>query len=349
MQRVLGQKVANASVKPNMPSVKPNMPSTPVNGIQGIKKGDTTLIIIMIAIFLLFIAVILYIMFRLKGSKLLLKELVSDPVKLDELSSTKTIESSEIPKPIVGIEYGYSFWIYVDSASYTPVVAGTAPQDKLIFFRSGDTSINSANTLVFMDGITNSLYIALQTGGATLTDSKNITYNSNLYNIRKMNYFFNDKLLVNNKADPDVSAINKYIILTIDYVPLQRWVHVSFVIDNNIVTVYLDGEIYSVKSLSEFKAMRKPEFDSSSNPLPLNITFNTPEGNIYYGKNSNLTNGGNPPSSYFSKLVFYNYAVSSSEIRKIYNKGPLSKSFMSSLGLNYGVRSPIYKLDSIEE
>lgn len=349
MQRVLGQKVANASVKPNM-SVNASNGITGMNGMkQGVKKADTTIIIIMIAVFLLFIAVILYIMFRLKGSKLLLKELVSDPVKLDEISSAKIIESSEIPKPVVGVEYGYSFWIYVDSTAYTPITTGTTPQDKLIFFRSGDTNVNSANTLVFMDGVSNSLYIALQTGGATLTDTNNVVYNSNLYNIRKMNYFLNNNLLLNKSTDPDTAAINKYIILTIDYVPLQRWVHVSFVIDNNIVTIYLDGEIYSVKSLSEFKAMRTPEVDSSNKPIPLTLTFNTPDGNIYYGKNTNLTNGGNPPSSYFSKLVFYNYAVSSSEIRKIYSKGPLSKSFMSSLGLNYGVRSPIYKLDSIDE
>lgn len=316
--------------------------------------GKTPIILAIIGIVLLFIIVILYILFMMKNSKLTGKQLTSKPIKLDALTVPLEIASGELPKPVVGREYSFSFWIYIENYDQTFTRNATnkqiTPIDKLIFYRGVNGDITSANPIVTMDGLSNKMYIAIKTQDSTLTSIPGrVDYNNNLYNIRFMNYFLNSKLKIRDTASPDQPAINKYIILTIDYVPLQRWVNVAFLVDNKITTVYMDGEIYSVKSTEEFKALREPELDARGRPVNVNVIVDKTDNNVYIGKNPSVGASKTIPG-YLGKLQFFNYALTLNEIKNIYDQGPVgSRNWFGINGLganiNWGVRNPVYRLD----
>ena len=99
-------------------------------------SGKQPMVLLMIAIILLFVIVILYIMFNIKNNKLVGKVLTKNVIQLDEVSSAVEIASSDIPKTIVGREYSYSFWIYINEYNQTFTKDGQGnivPIDKMIF------------------------------------------------------------------------------------------------------------------------------------------------------------------------------------------------------------------------
>jgi hypothetical protein len=298
--------------------------------------GDKGHIVVMIVVVLLvFILVIVYISFALKASNLKGKLLTKSPIKLDDLQTPFIVDAGDIPKPSVGREYSYSFWMYIDNFVQT----NDAPQ--MVMYRGTQNSIGDANPIVMMDGNSNKLYFVIKTQGSSLSSSvSSINYDNNLQNVLSRSYF--------NNRDFTLSTPNthKHIIMSIDYVPLQRWVHVTVVIDNKIITVFMDGEIYSVKSIDEYKMSKQPEFDVRGNKIDYNLIIEKTEGTVYLGK----FNGSKTPSAYLSNLGFYNYAISLSEVKKVYMQGPFAKgNFLSAIGISsYGVRSPIFKIDEYQ-
>ena len=291
--------------------------------------GDKGPIIILIAIITLaFIAVIIWITFSLRSSNLKGKQLLKKPVKLDELSSPLVVEAGDIPKPVVGREYTYSFWLYVDTFSQTSGVP------KMIFYRG--TSIVDANPIVMMDGQNNSMYLVLRTQGSNLTNSAGIDYTDRPQNILDRSYFL---------KTGDTANTHKHMIITIDYVPMQRWIHVTMVVDNKLVTTFIDGEIYSVKTTDEYKMLKEPERDQRGNTVDYNLIIEKTEGAVNVGKFGTAV----PPGSYLSNLEFFNYAISINDVKRIYKNGPFSKNFLAMLGISsYGVRSPVYKIDEYQ-
>lgn len=296
------------------------------DAITGFFDSKTPIMILLIAVVLLFVIVILYILFSIKNSKLVGKLLTSKAIQLEEVSSPIEISGSDIPKSVVGREYTYSFWLYINeyNQSFTKDKKGNmTPIDKLVFYRGTASDVTSANPIVTMDGLSNKMYIAIKTQESTLYSGSLINYNSNLYNIRYMNYFMNSTLKIRDMNSPYQQYINKHLILTVDYIPLQRWVNVTFVVDNKICTVFMDGEIYSVKSTEEFKAIREPELDVRGRPIDVNIVVDKTDNNLYIGKNS--VGAKNTVKGYLSKMQFFNYAVSMHEVKSIYKAGPVPK------------------------
>lgn len=290
----------------------------------------TPVMIFIIAVILIFVLVIIYITFALKNSNLSGKVLTKKPIKLDEVSVPFEVTSSDIPKPSVGREYAYSFWLYLESFEQTN------DNNKLVFYRGGKDDIATANPVVMLDKIENKMYIVIKTQDSTLTGLQpaNRTF-TDLSKIIDNNYFEN--------LDSSGANVNKHIIMKVDYVPLQRWVNFVFIVDNKIITLFMDGEIYSVKSTDELKSLRKPDLDSSGNPIKYQLIVDKTDNNIYVGKNS--INNRVTANAYLSKLEFHNYAVSLNQIKSIYNAGPLATGMLSSMGIQYGVRSPVYKLN----
>lgn len=297
--------------------------------------GEKGPIIILIAVVLLaFVAVVIYISFSLKASNLKGKRLTKTPVKLDDIQTPIVVESGDIPKAAVGREYSYSFWFYLDSFSQT----NQAPQ--MIFYRGSQGTIADANPLVLMDGNNNKLHFVIKTQGSSLSSTTpSIDYETNLNNIFTRSYFLNKDL-------PSTELnVHKHMILSVDYVPMQRWVNLVIVIDNKIITIFMDGEIYSVKTVDEYKMTKQPEFDARGNKVDYNLVVEKSEGGLFLGKYKNATT----PSAYFSNLEYYNYAISLNDVKRIYINGPFSKNFLNFIGISsYGVRSPIYKIDEYQ-
>lgn len=333
-----------------------------------IKNMDSTTITIIIIVFisLLFIIVIVYIIFSLRGKNLTGKLLTTLPIDLSKTPAESVGLESKIPPLSSGIEYAYSFWIYIDSynQSFTSpplsIVTGNTNKlnnvavDKLVFYRGSSDNIATANPVVTMDGLSNKMYIAIKTTNSILDSS----CNNNLANIRFNNYFNAVKNTQYPQKTPGVPTPsvpsysnpnqNQYVILTIDYIPLQRWVNISYIVNNKLLTVLVDGEIYSVTTTDEIMMGLPQAFDQYGNPMNINIILDKGSGSVYPGTTSKITNIA-PINGYLSKLKFYNYAVSISDLRNFYNEGPIVSSSILGipLPLSYGIRSPIYNLNEI--
>lgn len=211
--------------------------------------------------------------------------------KPKKIASIQNISSTvKLPTYVNGNEFSYSFWMYVDSSNSQSTRA-----DKYILGSMGSKgALSTANPVFFMDNNTNKLHVYVNTGGHVNT-------------------------LGDMKLSPDS--------LTIPYVPLQRWVNVLLVVDNNYVQLFMDGELRQVKDIAGTQ---------------LNKVVAQPSGNLYIG--------GVPEqpaiSGFLSKVQAFNYAVTIDHAKIIYKAGPLNKSFLSVIGAGtYGVQSPFYKLD----
>ena len=206
----------------------------------------------------------------------------------------------------------------------------------MVFYRGESGNLTNANPIVMMDALSNKMYIVMKTLNSTLTDNpeRGVNYTQDTRKITERNCFMNTK---NTCSVADGN--NGHVILTVDYIPIQRWVHVMFVVDNKLLTLYLDGQIYSVKSVDEYRGLKK---------LNENLVFSQSTGNVYVGKNPAIGNG-NTITGYLSRLEYYNYALNVSDVKNIYTKGPLAKGVLSVFGLDaYSLRSPIYKVDEVQ-
>jgi len=293
------------------------------------------MIIIIAVTILLFIFVILYITFAMKSKNLKGKVLLNVPVKVDTRDTAIQIVNGTMPKSMVGREYSYSTWMYLESFSQDMNTVTKTPYHKLIMYRGTAGDIASANPIVMMDGRSNKLYVIIKTTESSIASS---TVSNDLNEILTKNYFWNQEMSLENPM------VNKHIVLTIDYVPLQRWVHIMLVVDNKVMTLYLDGEIYSVKSTDEYKASRQPHVTRLGRTIDYNLIVEKTDGDLFIGKS--LIGGKRTIDGYIAKVEFFNYALSVDKVKKVYQDGPLPRGLLAWLGLGqYGFRAPIYKLN----
>ena len=298
------------------------------------KWGENGFVILLLIIFvLIFVIVIIYVSFKIRSSNLQGKRLTSQPVKLDDLAKPVQVVNADIPSTVVGLEFSYCFWVYVANLEQTST-STTSTNHKLIWFRGASSDkLTSANPLVIVDGVNSKMHIVLKTTRSTLSSTVKgaLPYESDLTQVTGKNCF------MNTTSPTCLPDNNSHVIMTIDYIPIQRWVHVAFSVDNKLITVYLDGDIYSVKSVDEFKSQKK---------LDSNLVLDKTLGDIWVGKNPAIARG-NTLNGYLSRLEFYNYAMSISDVKDSYNAGPYKKSWLAYVGLDdYGVRAPIYKLSN---
>lgn len=333
-------KIPNATSSSSNKASK--MLSNAKDAVTNIAKGEKGPLIIIVTIsVLLLLFVILYITFAMKSSSLKGKQLTNEPVRLDKVEQPVQVGNGDMPKPSVGREYSYCFWLYVENFEQLVDTSNdNEPVDKLVFYRGNAGDIASANPAVLMDGKSNRLYIAIKTQGSSIDSLAN----GRLHNIIRNNYFINKEIKLD---DP---LVNRNIILAVDYVPLQRWVHFAVCVDNKIVTIFMDGEIYSVKSVDEYKSSRQPEVDALGKTVDSNLIIDKTDGDIFIGRNASVGNKISIPG-YLGRMEFYNYSVSIDDVKKSYDKGPLhSGGLLSWLGINnYGFRSPVYRLDEKQQ
>lgn len=287
-----------------------------------------------VGVLLVFVLLIVYISFKMKSSNLRGKTLVATPLNLGKLSSVTEVTSDVIPKGYVGLEYSYAWWVYLtDNEQLTT-------NNKMLFYRGAVGDITSANPVVYMDGITNKMTIAVKTKTSSLTSTSGYNYNVDLRCISQRNYFEQSPTL--SLVDANV---NTHILLNIDYVPLQRWVHIAYSVDNKLLTVFMDSEVYSVRSTDEIMASRMPaEIEPTSGlPMKYSLIVDKTDGNIEIG--SGTVGANNTIDGYLSRMDFFNYGLSYKDVKDVYRKGPFNSNIMTKLGItSYGMRSPLYKI-----
>jgi hypothetical protein len=273
--------------------------------MQGI-TNDSLIIILVICAMIVIILITIYIIRIFKKSNLKESKLTKKIIQMDDKSVIPyKIPGGSIDVSNRGQEFAYTFWIYL--GEYTTTV-----QHKLVYQRGSalptDTNVTlsyTANPVIALDKGTNKLMFALATSRTTGSNTINSIF----------------------------SKTANYITTTIDYLPLHRWVFVTMVLRDNIMTVYMDGDIYSVTTTSDLQT-------TSTDVRPIvSSTF----GDAFIGSTSYSTLG------FISKLCTYNYALTQNEIKSMYNSGPIKKSLLSMFGIaNYGVRSPVYNLQDTE-
>jgi hypothetical protein len=142
-----------------------------------------------------------------------------------------------------------------------------------------------------------------------------------------------------NNVDTLLHYDGKRCGITIQYVPIQRWVHIVIVVSDfngGIVYTYIDGELADVEKARERKLILHE------------LDFENRIGSLFVGGSvSNTTVNATGFSGLISKFSLYNYDLNKNDIYNEYNKGPLN-GLLTSMGIvSYGLRNPIYKLNNI--
>jgi Concanavalin A-like lectin/glucanases superfamily len=272
--------------------------------LAGVANKSTVALFIIIAL-LLIVIIVVYIVYRIRRSDLQNVIVLRDSTRLYNMKQVYRFDASQIPPTLNGQEFTFSFWLYL--VDY-PVAMNHA----MLFCRGGSgQSVDKSNPVVFMDKNTNKMHIAVRTTAPRTTD-----LNPSDVNI----------------LDTILKRQSGFLTATIDYVPLQRWVHIMFVVQDNLLTVFMDGDIYTVANIADL---------SSGSVRPV---FASTNGDVFVGALPGLNQQSR---SFMAKLQFYNFAVMHNDVRNSYMEGPTIQSIMGRMGLpGYGVRSPIYRLDA---
>lgn len=255
--------------------------------IDSANWGKTTMMLLIVGSIIAIIGIVLYIVYSLWVGRYKSKSALKD---IKDLVKPNFVESVDLPATENATEYSYSVWVYISELT-------TSTNYKMIMFRgslalagSSATPLESngvrtsMNPVIFMDKNTNKLFISVAT---SLAGNKTIAQLEQLV-----------------PSNSNYRASN-YVTSQIDYMPFQRWVNLAVVIRQENMTVYLNGDVYSAKTISETVAVEgdaRPMFAASVDRLQCGHST--------------------APAGFITSLQYWNYAVSHAEITRIYNKGP---------------------------
>lgn len=225
------------------------------------------------------------------------------------------LPADRVPSSKNGKRQTMMFWIYIHDINkyngiYRHVLHRGDRNDKW----------DKASPAVFIDNDTNKLHITIGTEDADPYDGNDLQTDEDKY---------------------------KYILatrgITIDYIPLQRWVHVAIVVNEDVnsgsITAYMDGELTHVVT-KEKKTTVRTRRGIVTKQLTIHNANLDKKGNVYVG-GSPSDEVGPGFSGLISRLAIFNYDLNIKDVYEEYKKGPVSS---VSAKLGYGVRSPVYRV-----
>lgn len=379
--------MADADVKPSAPEV-PAAPEAPgmvsekmaavsektaavVDGIKGslASISGKTMLIVSVALLTLVlgavVGVIIYFLFKKLSVKINTYILPESKVPLNGTQYTR-LKGTDIPRAYNGRRATISFWIYIhDINKYM----GTYRH----VLHRGDDSVLGASPLVFLDKASNKLHIRfddIKTPTTELSIQKPFDANFKDLPSSSNDSGTNVTGTFTGKINDMKEALNYDLAthgITIDYIPLQRWVHVAVSVNEDVngglISAYIDGELVNhVQSNTLYKittevtgklttttAGEATTGGEVTKSIPISITRKydalnlDKSGDIYVGGDGS-SNVGPGFSGLVAGVVFANYDLNSEDIYKIYLDGPVDN-LAAKLGLPaYGVRAPVYRL-----
>jgi len=289
-------------------------------------SSNDSMVIVLVLLLLLSVAIYLIILYNKPSTKKF--TVINTPINLKIQNSGnnefKLIKKSkDIPEDINGERFAYSFWVYLQSTN-------ESDEHSLIFSRTTDdfdvenpTIIKNSTILAYIRKNTNSMIIKLRTKNSTVESNPDASDPTENNDLNKMGFVNED---VFTSID---DSIDDMLEFKLDYIPLQRWVNIIVNINGNLSTLFVDGRIHSTSVANNNKIVKMPE------------------GKVIVGGDENL----NTTNGYLSRLEFFDYAFTSqNQVNKIYKSGPVSQSILQRLGVTeYGVRSPLYKIDLVND
>jgi len=230
--------------------------------------------------------------------------------QLSEFKVDKVLANSN------GIKRTYGFWIYInDINKYNGSFRHIAHLGKEA------KEIKNACPYIFLDKFKNEIHVRFAPKAETLTTQT-------LNDIKDT-----AALLTSN---------SKKCGITIQYVPIQRWVYIVIVVSDvngGLIYTYIDGELAEVERGKDY----------TTEKLALHeLDFETRPGGLFVGGSlANSLINATGFSGLISKFTVYNYDLNKNDIYKEYNKGPLN-GLLTSMGIvSYGLRNPVYKLNNV--
>lgn len=237
-----------------------------------------------------------------------------------------------IPDPKNGKRFTFSFWIYIHNMSKN------AGQPRHVLHRGDENNYMTGSPSVIMAPDSNKLHIFFDT---TTSETKPSDYD-NQNRITKIRWLTAKRGI------------------TIDYVPLQRWVHVGVVVNETAnggsIASYVDGELVNTVTTGQaFKVKKSTDTNEYEvQPTLTNLAL-ARKGDIFVG-GANDNEAGLGFSGLVSVVQFFNYDLNSKDIYNVYAQGPMyltaADKLANAIGIGnvtnqYGVRNPIYKKPEI--
>lgn len=257
---------------------------------------------------------VVFIVFRVRESDLTSYDLTTRPMRLGDLSAAAEVKGDRIPPTVRGSDFSYSFWLYI--ANFDPLAADD--KARAVFFRGDQAAATPAaqtpfSPIVALDNDANRLKVLIKTTASRADlDVEQII------------------------ADPRAAG---WVVATVEYMPLQRWVNIVVTVKGTKVVVYLDGDMYTMESssfLNDAPAAAAAGISNLAGVLPSETS-----GSVFVG---NMSPDAKSIDGTLTKLQFFNYALERDDVRTLYLEGPQKRTLMASLGLSsYGLQAPIYK------
>ena len=292
--------------------------------------SDNTSVLFLAIVLLVIASIVGYIIYNIITDTVLNQQKILIPGsdvplfcnQLTELPFTQKLENGN------GNKRSYCFWIYIFN------INSNSGQYRHVAHISSDETDNkrplNASPYIMLDNNKNSLHIRF----ALISDLE-----TSCSSLKSKNYYSESG--VKDFKSCTINGSTFTTGFTIDYVPIQRWVHVGFVINDiggGSITSYLDGNFYQ-------KYDRNSGLEGNLSLEKLNIKC---EGSLIVGG----TDSGDPGpfgfSGLLSKFTVFNYDLNKNDMYKEYHKGPIN-GMLASLGIGaYGLRNPVYKLKAAD-
>ena len=245
-------------------------------------------------IFVVFVFILFGLFFRLGVYILSLFYTPSkNPIVIQGMRSTLTEKEYKVnptqlkPKPILrsinenqGMEFTWSTWIWINSHD-TSTGSESAPK---VFFTKGKSDPNYSLDSGYSSKIQKEFI--MNSPGLYLYNNIDPSTKSNVLSV--VVSFFQDSNVK--------TSWMPYDVITIDNVPLKKWVNVIIRVQGRIVDIYINGTLTKRKT---YEKVVKQNY-----------------GNIYVGDDLNGVD------AYISSLRYFNHAIRNNTIQEIIYNGP---------------------------
>jgi hypothetical protein len=267
--------------------------------------ASSSLYILVVLCLVCLIGVIIYVIYKINKYSLKTIPLLPESVMNANAMSGSYVTTPfvRLPKLAQGNEYSMSFWIYVDNIQDKP-----DQEHKIILYQGNPTNYDNGTLFVYMDGNTNRMYFSARTNGADVQTNADVSKTSKLVDIRANPYFLHS---------------------TVEYVPIQRWLHFVVTVKDATMTVFMDGELYTVATIYEMQLR----------PNDIRPVMIKPSGDVMAGSKAGVIG----VSGYIARAEYMNFAMTLRQVKNKYEEGPYKRSLFRFLGIpNIGMRSPFY-------
>tara|TARA_B110001450_G_scaffold70768_1_gene67051 strand:- start:54 stop:1121 length:1068 start_codon:yes stop_codon:yes gene_type:complete len=313
------------------------------NSVQNMGNKPETIIGLIIVI--IFAGIVAWLMYRFVTKTVFNQsKLVVSGTKIPVLCNKLNKFSLDYKLPSGnGLKRTYTFWIYIKDMAHQYF--------KNVLYIGNETQLKDRSPQIFLDKQKNKLFIRFS--------KKQDFYNKDQYQDSvewgengggsSIEEFFQSG--AEGVLGPYTSKFKDYMKqgVCIEYVPIQRWVHIGIVINDygtstgGSIATYVDGDLVGIAGQGETMRGLGEDLDGVHK---YDIT------NLDLDKNDNLIVGGehDPDTTpgfagLLCKFTMFNYDLNDRDIHNNYNEGPIDN-FMAKLGLGaYGVRNPIYKMN----